>query len=74
MRCLFQLIYEIVSHGSLRLESEDNLYGFISKGIETNRKAFLLLESVRFEHYSTEVMTDFFVLILEHFDEINASV
>jgi hypothetical protein len=68
------MIYEIYGCGSLRLESEDNLYDFISKGIETDPEMFCLLEFVRFEYCSTEVMNDFFDLLSGHFCEIKASM
>jgi hypothetical protein len=70
----FSLLYEIISQGSLRLDSEDSLYDFISHGIETNREMFSLLEFVRWEYCSTGVMDDFFDVLLEHFCEINASI
>jgi hypothetical protein len=44
------LLYENISHGSLRVESEDGLYNFINKGTETDREMFSLLEFVRFEY------------------------
>jgi hypothetical protein len=68
------LLYEIISHGSLRVESEDSLYNLSHKGIETNRKMFGLLEFVRFEYCSTDVMNDFFDLLSEDCYEINASM
>jgi hypothetical protein len=68
------MIYEILGHGSLRLESEDGLYHFIRKGIETDLEMFGLLEFVRFEYCSTDVMNDFFDLLSDHFYEINASI
>jgi hypothetical protein len=40
------LLYEILGHGSLRLESEDGLYGFISDGIKTHQELFDLMEFV----------------------------
>jgi hypothetical protein len=70
----FPMIYEIVSHGSLRLESEDSLYDFISHGIETNREIFSLLEFVRLPYCSTGLLNDFFDLRSEHFYELNASM
>jgi hypothetical protein len=68
------MIYAILGHGSLRLESEDSLYDFISKGIETNREMFGLLDFVRFEYCSTDVMTDFLDLLSEQFYKINTSM
>jgi hypothetical protein len=68
------VIYEILGHGFLRLESEDSLYDFINKSIETDQEMFGLLEFVRFEYCSTDVMDDFFDLLSDHFSEINASM
>jgi hypothetical protein len=68
------LLYEIISHGSLRVENEDSLYNFIHQGIETNREMFGLLEFVRFEYCSADVMNDFFDLLSEDCYEINASM
>jgi hypothetical protein len=66
--------YNVISHGSLRLESEDSLYDFNNKGAETNREMFSLLELVRLEYCSTDGMNDFFDLLLDHFYDINASI
>jgi hypothetical protein len=38
----FALIYEIIGHGALKLESEDSLYNFIREGTETNQEMFEL--------------------------------
>jgi hypothetical protein len=65
------LLYEVIGHGSLRLESEDTLYDFISKGNEPNLEMFALLEFVRLEYCSTDVMKDFLKLLPEDFYEIN---
>jgi hypothetical protein len=70
----FSLLYEIINSRSLRLEGEDSLYDFISKSIETNREMYGLLEFVRCEYCSTEVMNDFLDLLSEHFSEISASM
>jgi hypothetical protein len=70
----FAQLYEIFGHESLRLESEDDLYNFISKGIETKGEMFGLLEFVRLEYCSTDVINDFFDLLCEHFYGINASM
>jgi hypothetical protein len=67
------MIYHILGHGSLRLESEDSLYDFINKGIETDRKMFGVLEFLRLEYCSTDVMHDILDLHSEGFCEINAS-
>jgi hypothetical protein len=70
----FSMVYEIINQESLRLDSEDSLYDFISKGAETNREMFSLLEFVRLEYGSTDVMDDFFDVLFEHSYEINASM
>jgi hypothetical protein len=55
----FSLLYKTIGQGSLRLENEDSLYNFISRGIKTNREMNGLLEFIRLEYCSTEVMNDF---------------
>jgi hypothetical protein len=70
----FTMIYEIIRHVSLRIDSEDSLYDFVSKCTETNREMFRLLEFVRWEYCSTEVMNDFLNLLSEHLCEIDASM
>jgi hypothetical protein len=45
----FSLLSQMISEGSLRLESEDSLYDFISRGIRTIREMFDLLEFARLE-------------------------
>jgi hypothetical protein len=70
----FSLLYEIITQGYLRIDSEDSLYDFISKGIETSREMFSLLEFVRLEYCSTGVMNDFFDLLSDYCYEINASM
>jgi hypothetical protein len=68
------MIFGILGHGYLKLETEDSLYDFISEGATTNREMFGLLEFVRLEYCLTDVMNDFFGLLSEHFDEINPSM
>jgi hypothetical protein len=70
----FSMIYEILGHGSLRIDSEDGRSDFISESIETDAEMFGLLEFVRLEFCSTEVMNNFLDLLSERFGEINASV
>jgi hypothetical protein len=69
----FSVLYETIDQGSLRLENEDSLYNFISRGIETNRETHGLLEFVRLEYCSTEIMNDFLDIFSDYFYEINAS-
>jgi hypothetical protein len=55
----FSPLYEIITQGSLRLESEDSLYDFLSHGIETRPEKFEPLEFVRLEYCSTDAMNAF---------------
>jgi hypothetical protein len=68
------MLYDIINHGNLRLDSEDSLYDFINKGTETNREMCSLLELVRFKYCSTDIMDDFLDLLSQHVYGINASV
>jgi hypothetical protein len=70
----FSLLYDIIGHGSLRIESEDSLYDFIREGIKINPEVFCLLEFVKFEYCSTGVMDGLFDLLWENSCEINASI
>jgi hypothetical protein len=70
----FRLLYEMIGHGSLRIESEDSLCNFIRRGTKINPEMFCLLEFVRFEYCSTDVMNDLFDLLWENSHEINASM
>jgi hypothetical protein len=54
------MIYNIMSHGSLRLESEDRLDGFMRKGTETIPEILGILELVRLEDGWTDVMKECF--------------
>jgi hypothetical protein len=70
----FSMLYDILSRESRKLYGEDSLYYFIRKGTETNREMFGLLEFVRWEYGSTDVLNDFFDVLSEHSSEINASI
>jgi hypothetical protein len=70
----FSFLYEIICHGSLRIESEDSLCDFIRRGTTINPEMFCLLEFVRFKYCSTDVMNNFFDLLWENSYEINASM
>jgi hypothetical protein len=70
----FSLLYDSISRGSLRIESEGGLYDFISNGTTMNPEMFCLLEFARFEYCSIEVMNDLFDLLWESFSDINASM
>jgi hypothetical protein len=73
-RLPFSLIHEIIGHESLRLETEDSLYEFISENTEMNRGVVSLMEFVRFEYCSTKVMNNFSDIFLEHLHEFNVSI
>jgi hypothetical protein len=60
------MISEIIGHGSLRLESQESFYNIIKRGTETNGKMFGLLEFIRLESCSMNVMKDFSHLLSEH--------
>jgi hypothetical protein len=66
----FSVIYEILSHRSLQLESEDELYDFISKRAES----ISLLEFVRLEYCSIETICDFVETLYDHYNDLNSSV
>jgi hypothetical protein len=68
------VVYDIISHGSLRIDWQNSLWGFFSKGIKPNREIFCLLEFVRLECSSVDVLNDVFDLFSGHFSEINASI
>jgi hypothetical protein len=70
----FSFLCEIIGDGSLRLESEDSLLDFLRKGTKMNPKMFCLLEFVRLEYCSTDVINDFFDMLWENSYEINASM
>jgi hypothetical protein len=68
------MIYEILGDGSVRIDSENRSYDFISKGIGTSREMFGLLEFIKLEYCSTNVRKDCFDALSEHFYGINALV
>jgi hypothetical protein len=70
----FSLLYDIIGQGSLRIESEDGLCDFIRRGTKMNPEMFCLLEFVRFEYCSADVMNDLFDLFWENFYEMNTSM
>jgi hypothetical protein len=65
---------QILSCNSLRIESEDCLYGQIRLLIERDRRYCSLLEFVSFEFLSSALMTDFIELISVSFEFLNPSV
>jgi hypothetical protein len=69
----FSLVCEIICRASLRTDSQDGLYDFISKGAEMNREMFRFLEFLGLPECSTDGMNDFIDLLSEHFYEISAS-
>jgi hypothetical protein len=67
----FSLLYEIIGHGSLRIESERSLDDFIRRGTKMNPEMFCLIEFVRLEYCSTDVINNLFDLLWENSCEIN---
>jgi hypothetical protein len=67
-------IRRIISHGSLRIESEDSLYNIIRGLIEKDLCFCSLLDEIRFENVSETSMRDFFELISHSFDLLTISV
>jgi hypothetical protein len=59
----FSMIYDIASHGPLKLDSEDILCDFVSQGIKMSREVFSLLEFSRLGYCSANVMNDFFNML-----------
>jgi hypothetical protein len=68
------VIYDIIRHPCLSLESEDCLYIFVRHGNETNPEFFAFMESVRFECCAPDTISDFFELLSAHIDEFNRSM
>jgi hypothetical protein len=60
--------------GSQFALGDESLDDFVRKGVETNPEMFCLLEFVRFEYCSADVMNDFFDLLWENSYEIKASM
>jgi hypothetical protein len=50
----FDLVYGVSSHRRLKIQNEDSLFDFIISDIGTNPVYFSLLEFVRFEHLSSD--------------------
>jgi hypothetical protein len=48
------LIYEVLSHGLQRLESEGRRDGFIRNGAETSQEMCSLQENLRLDYYPTD--------------------
>jgi hypothetical protein len=67
-------LYLLLGHRSLKIESEDWLYCFISSKFSVDPTFFSLLEFVRFEFLSTEILCDFADASLQYCDQINQSI
>jgi hypothetical protein len=70
----FDGIEAIVSHPSLRIESEDFLYELVISRMNEDCSFFNLLEFVRFEYLSAPTLSDFSRIVCEHFDLLNVSI
>jgi hypothetical protein len=62
------LLHGILSHHSLELPSEDWLYGFVKEQVTRNTCYSILLELIRYEYLSIELIHDFTTLICQSFD------
>jgi hypothetical protein len=63
-----ELLFAILSHHSLIVCSEDKLYEFVRDHILSDRDFSILLQLIRFESVSSELIDDFVRLILNSFD------
>jgi hypothetical protein len=66
--------YNILGHPDLKLDSEDALYSFISRRFEVDESYVGLLEFVRFEFLTTEVIERFIETIPRFIDVMNMAV
>jgi hypothetical protein len=69
-----QTLYQVLSHPSLQLGSEDQLYQIIASRFESSFEYFSLIEFVRFEYLNTSNMNHFVGFARAHFDLVNQSV
>jgi hypothetical protein len=67
----FSIFYEIIGRESLRVENGDSFYDFIRN---SSPDMFCLLEFVRSEYCSTDVILDFFDLLCDDFAGMNGSI
>jgi hypothetical protein len=65
---------QILSHPSLTLRNEDQLYDFIVSLLQYDCRFFGLLEFVHFKFISTTTMSKFSELSLAHFDLLNSNI
>jgi hypothetical protein len=65
---------EILNAGSLRLESEESLYEFISRRFSADETYFCLFEFIRFEYLPVSVMQDFIAVNEAHYDRMTSSI
>jgi hypothetical protein len=65
----FSQLYKMVRHGSLGLESQDNVYELSNVGTETNQENFVLVELFGLECGSTGAVNDGFDMFFEVYAE-----
>jgi hypothetical protein len=70
----FSVLYQILGHPSLALETEDSLLEFIISQSESNRESVSLLEFVRFEFLRQSTIKKFVGWSLEHFSELDITI
>jgi hypothetical protein len=68
------VLYQILGHPSLALESEDWLFEFIISQSESNQESVSLLEFVRFEFLRKSTIETFVMWSLEHFNELEFTI
>jgi hypothetical protein len=68
------LLWEIISHPSLVLSSEDSLYKFLSARFTRDPSYFQMLECVGFEFLSLQMVLKFIADSHEYFDYFNISL
>jgi hypothetical protein len=70
----FSILSQILSHPSLRVESEDWLFEFIISQIESKSNYVGLLEFVRFEYLTRTRIDKFIEWSFVHFDELEMRI
>jgi hypothetical protein len=68
------LLGSILSHPSLQIVSEDNLYEFVKSLVLRDESYSILLEFVRFEYLSLDSIRDFTQLISDSFSLLTPSI
>jgi hypothetical protein len=67
-------IFEIISHLSLKISSENSLYDFAMDCISKNPDFSILLECIRFEYLSQSKFMEFIIFLSNSFEYLSYSV